>query len=149
MKFSKDYSRVGAFGRSDEDDDWDRTPEQDDELLNRDWPEASQPLKGGKLKWVEGGYWPSSGRDHDYGPHWVAKLTDIMGYHISSERHLEGEWNYTFTPDSYSYRFMAIRVVTPKPKRGKKVEKREDILGTADKLAEAQKMCEDDSEGYL
>jgi len=116
-------------------------PELEEEFLSRGWKEASEPLKGGRLKWQKQmGHWGPFLGSTEAGPDWFAKATDIITYRIWATRTFNENWG----GDYYTYEFNPVCIVSQKPKKGKKPLKRSDPLGGGfESLAEAQKVCED------
>jgi len=153
MNFTGDYSRVSAFGWGDDEDDGSsRDPELEEEFLSRDWPEASKPLQGGRLKWVAPTLtmgkpsWSRAGGGRDAGPTWNAKASDLAVYQVWAMRKLNygDDYRDRIVDDFYSYEFNPVCIWGTQPKKGKRQEKRREILGSGyDTLAEAQKVCED------
>jgi hypothetical protein len=153
MKLSHEYSHVKAGWNEDDDDKGAyRDPELEEEFLSRDWPEVSQPLRGGKLKWKAPDQWMGklswsrAGGARDSGPEWTAQATDRISYVVSATRKFnEGsDFRDRIVDDFYSYEFDAKYVVIPLAGKKKKTEsKRSEYIGHADTLSEAQKICEE------
>jgi hypothetical protein len=142
MDFTRDYSRVSAFGGGDEEGDGSsRDPELEEEFMSRDWPEASQPLQGGKLQWQQrSDHWSRSGGGRDAGPYWSAKAADTVNYQILASRNFNENWR----GDYYTYEFSPVCIWVTQPKKGKPSQRRSEVLGGGhETLAEAQKVCED------